>query len=309
MAQFIARSSNTNKALICASILFSLVLLLGVLKDGEQIWASVGRGSIPSSGSLFTWHSGKQSAHPYAPEKNIRVPLNGRANVVQVIEGTADTEAATSAYIDDNAYPEVVGDKAIDLIAEDDGVKSKTINKSSAFGLAERGLFQSSYKTNAKKGAILLCYLDNPSAAKDKILSPWSKTSELEDWGWVLEEKTADYSHIMPSLGDPFTDYDFTNGRSMVWSQEKQITKAGTTYHPSNAIYNNVYWAETGIIFALDNHGPDAAIKEGRGADPWKDDTGKSLPLVKLKQWSDMAFLTWKSITTPDQRKALRWVF
>ena len=41
---------------------------------------------------------------------------------------------------------------------------------------------------------------------------------------------------------------------------------------------------------------------------PWKDAKGKPLPVIKLHHWSDAVFLTWKSITTPEQRKGLKWI-
>ena len=113
-------------------------------------------------------------------------------------------------------------------------------------------------------------------------------------------------------MGDsPFGDGDgFQHGQAMIWTQDHDVEVGGVQYPATNAIYNNVFWPEKGIVFANDNHNPDAMIRDGKASkDPWKDDKGKALPIVKLKQWSDLQFLTWKSITTMNQRQNLRWVF
>ena len=75
-------------------------------------------------------------------------------------------------------------------------------------------------------------------------------------------------------------------------------------------MYNNVFWPKIGIIFANDNHNPESRINAGEASiEPWKDDKGKPLPIVKLKQWSDIQFLTWQSLTSIKERQELKWVF
>ena len=67
--------------------------------------------------------------------------------------------------------------------------------------LSERGLFgKNSYKATTQKSTTLLCYLDNPAAAKQKAVSPWTQYSDLTRWGWELERRTQSWDHIRKSV-------------------------------------------------------------------------------------------------------------
>lgn len=66
--------------------------------------------------------------------------------------------------------------------------------------LRERGFLPwknpNSYKSNADRGEALLCWLANPSAVKERAISPYMQTSDLEQWGWTIDQKAYDGDHV-----------------------------------------------------------------------------------------------------------------
>ena len=58
-----------------------------------------------------------------------------------------------------------------------------------------------------------------------------------------------------------------------------------------------------GLSLALYNYGPDHQIKEGKAPG-----FGKDSLLVSFQQWSDIAFLSWASVTSEHERRNLRFV-
>lgn len=82
--------------------------------------------------------------------------------------------------------------------------------------------------------------------------------------------------------------------------------KADETLQPTNAKFTNVLYTNDpsgGIILANDNYGPDHQINSGKAPLFQQDSL-----MVPLRQWSDIAFLSWKSLTGPRERRHLRFV-
>ena len=283
--------------------------------------------SVPAThgdhGGLSLSYSGvRQESAPSIPNDDIQVVtgFSSRGLGANKAVGEAIPTKDVTALGDDNA----IYDSSIST--------AKIETKCDAPGLYERAPWDKSlYKQSANKGKILLCYLDNPASAKSKAGTQWTEYSQLSQWGWTFERYIGGWNHIRASvstlqssstmsqlqtlirekMGDSeFARESLENGINMIWGQFDEVEVDGVIYPATNAEYNNVYWPENGIIFANNNHGPEARIKEGAASEnPWKDNKGKPLPIVELKQWSDVSFLTWKSLTTQSQRAKLKWVF
>ena len=69
--------------------------------------------------------------------------------------------------------------------------------------LEERGPFSKInrvYRASEKRGATLLCYLQDPASAKSMAVSQWTEYSDLATWGWTLDQTVQDWSHVVPSV-------------------------------------------------------------------------------------------------------------
>ena len=164
-----------------------------------------------------------------------------------------------------------------------------------------------------RKGAVLRCYLDGTGAAPS---TSWTSYSSLADWGWDLTRDDAqNYDFVAAKLVGVDVG-TLENGIKMSWVHARATNHMYTdpktgisslqSFKPTNADFSNIFYPATGIILANSNYGPAYQIEAGLASqDPWP---AASL-VVKLRNWSDVTFLTWQSLTTPEQRAGLRWIF
>lgn len=77
------------------------------------------------------------------------------------------------------------------------------------------------------------------------------------------------------------------------------------TLQATGGAFTLVIDPEQGLMIPTSSYGPASYVEERRG--PAKD-WPKNAPLPKLRNWADVAFLTWLKYTAPANRKKLRYV-
>ncbi|KAK4545410.1 hypothetical protein LTR36_002760 [Oleoguttula mirabilis] len=236
-------------------------------------------------------------------------PLGRNRQEISPFDASLQKHAEVNQDVASESSPPPALDESIDVYDEHDSTS-----------LPERGLIGSIqllrlYTQLQKKGAKLICLLygTEPTATQ------WTDYSDLASWGWEVERSNNANFHCVAEACSGVDVGDLMNGIRMGWSHAQATShmvnnpKGGsvmTKYDATNALYNNVHWPADGVLVSVMNYGPSWTVGNHQGSvDPWKGTNGKALPLPQLGQWSDVVFLTWKYLTTPQQRANLRWVF
>ncbi|KAF7173943.1 hypothetical protein CNMCM5623_006162 [Aspergillus felis] len=149
------------------------------------------------------------------------------------------------------------------------------------------------------KGNALYCLMSNTQERAEaymqtwkpgaSVASPWTDYSSLATWGWVksapdrYEEGT--YAHVLDKYITNSLQMPTSGGVPVKHVQDVAVRVNGIFYPRSGGNYANVYYPSSGLLVADENFGPEkTAPKIGEDG----------LPYVKLKQWSDVAFLNWQ---------------
>ncbi|KAH9822956.1 Glycoside hydrolase family 36 protein, partial [Teratosphaeria destructans] len=132
------------------------------------------------------------------------------------------------------------------------------------------------------KGQMLLGAIADPTTSA----SVWTEEAEMDDYGWQKQtgvQAASEFEAVEGAL-DQFDipGYDDPSWTTITWTMNGADYE-GTWYPACNAFYTNIFNPAHGTIMATNNDGP-AHLKPPQE------------PLVPLRQWSDVAFLTWQHL-------------
>lgn len=154
-------------------------------------------------------------------------------------------------------------------------------------------------------GNWLICLMNAPLETLTGWQSKWttSTTRTLDIYGWERTRRTLGTQDDFDSLA--LSDIMEDLGISTTFSNWQTVTdhqwNTRPPYKATQARYNNWYNINDGVIIAKDNYSPDWFAKR-------KGIPSTSVP--PLKQWSDLVYLDWASMTTAGpQRQKINHVF
>ncbi|KAK4500413.1 hypothetical protein PRZ48_008602 [Zasmidium cellare] len=163
-------------------------------------------------------------------------------------------------------------------------------------------ILESTYTKYLGKGCKLYSMLKQETPAPP---TSYLSSQDLRDWGWQTKRDHSDrrvneligsFAPALQELGLGVTGADNVD---LQVTHEGPISKGGQ-YKPTQAKYHELYNPMQGAIIAYRNYGPAKYASLDKG---WGD-----APLPGLKQWSDVVYLSWADITTPEERRGLKYV-
>lgn len=162
---------------------------------------------------------------------------------------------------------------------------------------------KSPYEIYYGKGCKLWMMLQEGTAPAAK----YNAVDDLAEWGWKnsMDWSDATVKRVVGSIEAPLADQGVTLGGGInvnVQSDHSEPYGEENGGKPTKGKYYEVYNPAQGAIIAYRNYGPGYVVENNAA---WGD-----AALPDLKNWSDVVFLTWLSLTVGNeaQRKGLKIV-
>lgn len=238
--------------------------------------------------NTFWSESGDQTGH--SSHQEVPLPKTSHLPVVEVpfIESHAHplsyTPARSAPTEQDVYYP----------------IPNSTLRKRRAIGKrAINPVSDDQFEQATAKGKQFTCWMADPSLAGSKAIPRFVDPMSIPEWGWALGESSFSPANTQTGyLEDLIAGSQ--GGLRWVYRHNVQHPNVDATeYPPTGASYNNVYWADKGVIVANSNYGPAYQIKKERtplqrsGSD-WDSNT---MSPPQLAQLSDFWWLCWSAAT------------
>ncbi|KAK5174019.1 uncharacterized protein LTR77_001099 [Saxophila tyrrhenica] len=151
------------------------------------------------------------------------------------------------------------------------------------------------------KGSELWRYLKSPSAAGEHAKSRFDQWEMLEAYGWVEQASSAKQGEDFGIIDGIDHILRGAKGTQVMWRHGTTISSEdlpeGHVYKATDALYQNVFLPEAGVILAFANDGLDSSGNEGLNGFMWDDEKNHLTP---LKHWSDVAYLSWKKAVSAE---------
>ena len=217
MTMLAARLSASSKLLVVISVLSSIALFYGLSSSGP--WSLIVLSVAFGNTKQALWNNTILENTSTAKGINAHqdVLSDPRSDGVEVVSEILDDRISKLDWFDDEAvrdYFQAIGLRNIivDKVSDDEKERSTPAEVSErALPKLPKLKKKTYYQERKEAGQNLLCYMDNPSAAKQYILSPWMNFASLQQWGWDHDGGVSNYNHVKPGVShalDKFHEVD-----------------------------------------------------------------------------------------------------